>query len=580
MEGVAAGEASAEGRSERWKRWLPMLLSTALATVPLFLTYAAARSLPVLADGALHSQLIEEMADGGSLWTATVSNYPPLYHVFGAQLYLLAGQAGIQLISPIALALASLLMFLIVRELTGNTILGLLTQLLLAFSPVLIFYSSVALMEPLLVATTLFAAYALLLLARRKSGGLLVLAAVAVASAALTKQVGLVMPIVAVAFMLATGAGLRRTGILAVVVTLLVAGPYLFLFLRADSIASPGPVPPTTMLERSGGPVGWVRYGTRWHDVPDWSWELDTELDTQAVYAQGTLTHERRHVYWYSLGDWSKFVSLHTLYPKSFFGYRSTPRPWVLTLLNVSMALGLLTAFALAVRSPPWRVIVLLLLISYPVMTIGSDTKRYFLYLSVIAAPFPFLPYWVGYRWLQRALAGRARVREVFVTVAPGIAAGLVVVLLTVIYSMGIMQVRATDGLRETQGGFVSAGGNASLRATAEWLQAHSAPDEGYMAASSYEWEYYSNRPDLWWEGLDYRLYFLPPERVDHYLRAGGARYVVIRDNQLVSDDAWEHIELVPLSFQATVRGLYPEVYVSPYGDIRVYEVATQEASS
>ena len=52
---------------------------------------------------------------------------------------------------------------------------------------------------------------------------------------------------------------------------------------------------------------------------------------------------------------------------------------------------------------------------------------------------------------------------------------------------------------------------------------------------------------------------------------------MITRDNQLVPDGQWEHIELVPLSFQMTVQQLCSKAYISPYGDISVHAIPSEE---
>ncbi|MCH8990442.1 MAG: phospholipid carrier-dependent glycosyltransferase, partial [Acidobacteria bacterium] len=139
---------------------MPLTIVVILAAVPSFLAFAAGGDLPILADGALHTQLVEQIAGVGRD-TPAVSSYPPLYHMIGAPFYLLGGLTGLKLLSPIAIGLASVFIFLIVTKLTGQVVLAFAAQALMAFSPVLVWYSGLILMEPLVVATMLFGLYAL-----------------------------------------------------------------------------------------------------------------------------------------------------------------------------------------------------------------------------------------------------------------------------------------------------------------------------------------------------------------------------------------------------------------------------------
>ena len=122
-----------------------------------------------------------------------------------------------------------------------------------------------------------------------------------------------------------------------------------------------------------------------------------------------------------------------------------------------------------------------------------------------------------------------------------------------------------------------SIGGVPSIAVTGAWIRDHSGPNDVVFATSAYEWEYYAQRPNLWFQGLNYLIYFLPPERIDHYLKEAGAKYVVIRDNQIVADADWVHVGYIPQSFNDSVRGLYPLAFTSPHGDIKVYQVTSHK---
>ena len=564
-------------------RVLVGLLPIALAAVLFAVTFPVSQGLPVLGDGAYHAIVIEEIAVTRDVRTPTVTHYPPLYHILGAQLYLFLGTSGTQLISPLAIAFASLLMYLIVIELTGRPLLGLMTQGLLTSSPLLIQYSTVILMEPLLVAMILFGTYVLLVANRNKTRRVLVLVALALASGALVKQVGIVAPVAGVLFLVLTGAGWRRVAALTLLVLAITAGPYLFLYSRSDALIGTALRPPTVLKERSQSVVGSVLHGDAWSRTPAWSWELENELDTSRIYDRGTLAHRQGYVRPSSLIHWDQFAFLHSLYPESFFYYASDSRPWLQHILNVLLISGFLLAIVKAVRSPPWRMVVLLLLVSYPALSLGNDTKRYFLHVAVISAVFPVLTLWIVHRLIGKwRNPGRsASIRSIArLSLADGIVAALVILTILEIYPLARDQVQVMENHRFAQGGgFLSRGGMDSLRMASDWLNANSEPSDTYMAASPHEWTYYSQRRDLWREGLDYRLYFLPEDRIDYYMRQAEVRYVIIRQNQLVADRDWNHIERVPRSFHAKVRRIYPEAYVTPSADIRIYEVPETEPS-
>jgi hypothetical protein len=360
---------------------------------------------------------------------------------------------------------------------------------------------------------------------------------------------------------------------------MVITGPYLFLYARSDSLLNPGPVPASELRERSETIFGRVIYGERWRSLPEWSFQIDDEVNSLEIYEQGTQVHERRHGSWRSLFDLNEFSDLHSLYPERFTSYSSISRSWVLRTINIALVVGFLAAAGMALRYPRWRVIALLLVISYALMSMnfGSDTKRLFLFLSIIAAVFPVLAFHALHKLITIGKSGDEsfleRTYSLRASVSKGLIGAFAILAILEIAPLALDQMRVMEGMKNTQGGgFASEGGIESVKVTGEWLKANLSPDDLFMAASPYEWEYYTGHTDLWLQGLDYRLYFLPADRIDYYMQLSGVRYVIVRSNQLVEDSRWNHIEMVPVSFQSKIEQLYEEAYVSPYGDIRVYD--------
>lgn len=555
-------------------------LSVVRTTVPLCLgllaflmVFPASSSLPVLGDGALHARLMQDIAGSGKPIADISAPYPVLYHLMGGILFQMLGITGIKLISPLAIGVSTLVAYLIARELTGRDVVSLLVMPLVAFSPKVIWYGALIYMEPLQVMFVLLGVYAMLLSLKRFYAPDIALVALMVAGAALTKQVGLVMAVAAGMFFLINRMGLQRTGMLAALVSAFIVGPYVFMFFNSHALVKPPAIGPQELRERSAGPLGSLLMGDRWRYYPEWAWELEQEVDATELYSQGTQAHESRHIFGLALGEWDKFLELHTLFPYSFFGYGEAPKPWLITALNASLVAGYILAMAWAVRSQKWRAIALVLLVTYPVLSVGSDTRRYFLYVPVLLAFLPLLPF-VQAHSVAEGLRWRNRAAPVAMAVA-FLALGLIAV--GQLYQMGVQEERVVRRAGILQEYSPSAGGIPSIAVTGAWIRDHSGPDDVVFATSAYEWEYYAQRPNLWFQGLNYLIYFLPPERIDHYLGEAGARYVVIRDNQIVADEDWAHVGYMPQSFYDNVLGLYPLAFTSPHGDIKVYEVTTKE---
>lgn len=561
------------------------LLATAIAT-------SAGWQIEPVGDGALHVDLSRQIAGSFSLNTEVVSNYPPLYHIFGAIGHAIAGPSGVQAISFVSFGVMSWFTFLLIRELTQSQKAALAAQGLVSLSPVLIWYSSLTLMEPMLVATVVAALYFVLRAKKEKTLRSSVYAAIALAAVALTKQTGVPVVVASLIFLALPGNGtlpsfaFKRTAIIGFVVVVIAAGPYVFIYSQTGAFTDTGNAP-LSQIENTSWPASTLT-GDVVDKAPAWSVELDMESDSIALYEQGTVLHEARQVYWKNLTDWSRFNWIHTLYPTSFSGYNSASISIFHWVLNISFVAGLITAFISARRSRNVLLILLVLGFSYVAMSWGTDSKRLFLYVPVISAVLVVLPY--VYWWRKRSklpVSLKDRLHRVSANHhARTIGAPVVLVALTAISLAAILplvsaQFRTLDDYNDTQGGgFDAVGGVNSIREAGEWMNGRLLEDEAFVAASVYEWEYYTERPDLWDEGLDYRLYFLPADRIDHYLNTAGARYVVIRLNQVMEDDAWNHIERVPVSFVEKLESQYPLAYTTTYGDIKIFEVLRgQEAT-
>ena len=541
--------------------------------------FAGAGMMPT-GDGALHVNLARQISQSLSLETASVSHYPPVYHIVAAIAYSLGGPAGVQAISFLAFGVISAFTYLFVREVTGSSRSGLAAQVLVTFSPVLLWYSSLTLMEPTLAAVIVATLYMVLRTSREPTLRNIAITTAGLCTISLIKQTGLPIVGAAIVFLAFSDVGIRRTALIGVVISIVAAGPYLYIYSRTGAFTDPGQAPISQLAGQSSGLTGSILTGGVESHTPQWSIELDSEVDAIALYETGTTTHEARHVYWKNVFRPSQFTWVHTLYPETFSGYSGSSMPPVTWILNISLFAGFALAFVAARSNSGWRLVLLTLGVSYIGMSWGSDTHRLFLYVPAIASALLVLPYlfvWQKYGNRMRTYLSTERARNIGI---PATVAAIAILFAATAVPTLIAQFRTLSSYDQTQGGgFPSSGGMQSVSETGAWLKEHLAPGESFTAASVYEWEYYSERQDLWDDGLDYRTYFLEPGRLDHYLKVAGAKYIVIRENQVIEDSDWNHVELVPVSFLEKLDATYPIVYTSSFGDIRVYEVTGNEAT-
>jgi hypothetical protein len=553
----------------------PIGISAVLALSATLMASLAGWGVPPVGDGALHVNLARQIAELWSPITETVANYPPFYHVFAAVSYVVAGEAGVRLLAAVSFGLASLFTFLLARRLIGDERFALMAQVFVSTSPVLLWYSSFPFMEPALAAAVLGSACLVLRAQEDPSRRNVVAAALSLAVVVLIKQTGVPVAVASLAFAAASRIGIRRSALMAAIVVGLAAGPYLMLYSRTGSLIDTGQVSIAQLQQAEESPVGSIISSGAVELQPAWSLELDQEADGPALYARGTAPHEARHVYWRNLLNWARFTWLHTLYPQSFNGYEAPPLVWMNWLADVGIVAGLAAALVLAIRQTAWRLPLVVLAVSYAAMTFGSDTKRLFLYVTAFSAIFLALSLKLTWSAMLASPLRNSVGHWAGASAAPAVVTVIAVLGVVAFAPLVLSQFRAVDAFQMTQGGgFPSVGGVRSVAETGEWLNENLDAGESFVAASVYEWEYYSRRQDLWDDGLDYRTYFLPPDRLDFFLRSADARYVVVRDNQVVPDELWNHIEQVPGSYVDNLESLYPLAYTSSYGDIRVYRIA------
>ena len=216
-------------RSDHWstaKRFLPLLLGLVIFLV----IYWLADQLQLLSDSCFHVFTIEEIADKGTLAIDTKLQYPLFYHLFGTSLYFLMGLSGIKLISPLMIALSSLVAYLIARKLTKSESIALFSILLIATSTKLLFYGTEITMEPFTIFFILLAIYSILLLYEKQNFRVAILASLLTGMAIATKQQALFLLIAPPIFFLINRIKMKKVLFFLVLVFLFAFLPYLYLW--------------------------------------------------------------------------------------------------------------------------------------------------------------------------------------------------------------------------------------------------------------------------------------------------------------------------------------------------------------
>jgi hypothetical protein len=549
---------------------LALVLLTSLSAF--LMTCPTAVSLPILGDGCLHVLVMEEITSEGSADIDTVVKYPLFYHLFGALVSMAFGGSAVKLISPVMVALSTILVYLIAVELTKSKVVGIAAMVLVASSAELIYYHVQVLMEPFLIFFVLAAIYSALLYRKNPGVATGILVSISVGTAISSKQQAVFLVVaLPVFFFLTSRMSLRRASWCLALVIVIAAGPYLHMCDSAGGLRltpSVGSLSELAALPHDHSESFLDRLGrtTKSDDVPEWSEELDEEANGQELRRTGTQDAESRHLYIWDMINPVRFVELNSLQPKESLLYGSEGYLYALmrfqgfVILQILLVSGFLLALGYAVKHSEWRIVPAIVLFSWLMMFWGSDTERYFIYLAVFLA---FLVPWP----LQLAHENFELSRHRIVSFL--LIAATCVCLFYAIQS-GVGELEEVRDLDETQCYHSSKGGIASIEEVGDWIANSTEEGERVYGTSTYEWTYYTER-EVW---HDYRIYFLEADRIDHYLsEVWDVKYVLIRDNQRIKDWEWNHLEYFPNNFCDRIEELYPLAYTSSCEDIRVYAV-------
>ena len=551
-------------------RILKTALPFLLCLIVFLISYSSASHLPVLGDGSFHAYAIEEIATKGTAAIDTEVYYPLFYHLFGALIYSLGGITAVKIIAPLMMALSALLIYLIAKELTKSKFVALTSIIIIAFSSKVIWYGSQILMEPFMIFFVVAVTYAVLLLHKKQNIKTVIFTAILMGMAISTKQQALFLIIAIPFFLLLNRMEIKKIAVLAGLTILVALGPYLWLVSTNGSLIQPSscgsffqraPDSVIICLSESNSIADQIIFGIGDYQIPDWSRELEEESDGIDIYNRGTEEHEARHLYIWDMANPIKFLWLNSLQTLHFWRGFTTPAHIIgFVLLQILLISGFLFSLGYSVKRKEWRIIPCVVFTSWLFTFWGSDSLRYFLHLPVLMGFLCLLPIKLTF---DNFKLPQAKLMTVF----------MLIVILTVppyVIRAGINEQAHVKELENTQCYASSEGGISSIEETGKWLKEHTGRDDVVFGTSINEWTYYSGMEAFW----DYRVYFLPPDRLDHYLKLWGVKYLLVRDNQIVSDDNWSHLEFYPRTFYENVQTMYHSpVYISSHGDIEVYEI-------
>lgn len=526
-----------------------------------------AEHLPVLGDGAIHAYITKEIATEGTLAIDADVYYPLFYHVSGAIAYLFMGISGLKLLSPLMMTLSGLVVYLIAKEMTKSEIIGLSSIFLIALSPIVLRNGAEIIMEPFVVFFVLLAIYAALLFYKEQNLKTAIFAVFITAIAISTKQQALFLILVLPIFFLASKINVKIILLFLVLVVLIASGPYIHLWSSGYGLI---PLYDSEIihLRESDSILDKIKLKFARQDIPEWSVQLEQESNAYETYTQDTNIHALRYNQIWDMTNLIIFAQSNSLYPYDSVDYCLQNSRFLcftgFIFLQILLFLGFIFSLAYSKRNSKWRVVPIIVATSW-LFSLGGgyNITRYLLYLAVFLAFIYLLPVKFIYRKLSKMK------RPKIITLCLAI---LGFISLFYLIQAQIGEQKYVTDLETKQCYTPSEGGIPSIEEVGLWINKHTEEADKIFGTSSEEWRYYSDRECLW----EYRIYFLPIDRVDYYMKLWDIKYVMVRQNQLLKDRDWDHVEFYPQSFYNNIKENYSLVYTSSYDDIEVYEVQSQ----
>jgi len=546
-------------------------------------------SLPLFGDATMHGKTTKDILQKGVL---NVSSPLPLtYCIFQGILFSIFGEKGMNSIVFLGVLLIAFSVFLMTRELINKNSIALFVTIITLTSPKIIFYSARMYMEILISGFFIFTVFFLIKFIKKKEDKTLFFLAFFTSITASLKQQGLFILFPSILFFLSLllvinfikkfkktndfdSKLLLKQIILFFFVFILLTFPSYFVLFhnRGKILKEEESFRVIKVINRIGQKIASYEEPKEEFEFNK-KWEFRIKSIARQYYFQAVTRAEKRHIWpWEPFTSWKKFVKANGLYLEKFWG--GSTKKELANFINYLMVFGFIL-FVLNIifrdkilklenKNLQFYFLVFLLIfltINYFLFLKNTDQMRYHLFVPILLSIFSG----IGGFFFYQSILGKIRIKYLKLFF-------LFLIVILFMYSLIALLYKDTKWNKRWYRAQLygpSKGGIASVREAGKWLKEHTKDYESVWQNCGNELAYYSERNV---HGAPW-YYFLEEFELRKIFKDRGDKYIVIFDSQVVPDEKWTNYCWVPESFVKKIQKIYPLVFQTSFGDIKVYKV-------
>lgn len=529
-------------------------ISLGLIVITFLLLYSATLiNLPLFGDATTHGKISNALMNNKTI----NSPYPLGYNIFQVNCVIFLGEIGYKIPILIGLLLIGIFTFLLMKEMTKNSIISLFITILAFASPKLIYYSTRMYMEILISAVFLICLYYLFLFNKKLNKNYLVLVCIFNILLLSIKQTGILflIPLIIFLFLLLINKKINLTFFFICSLIFLLSLPaYIELFNRNGEI-----YPGSSEFAFFQGINKVIAKVSTFHLTNElffnkWNTTL-TDIEKE-YYPLGAKFGEAKHIWPQDIFSYSNFFKINSLYVLNFM---NTNYPnWIILIIQILIVFGLFIFIKDSIINKEKKLflyfILILLIINYTTFIRNTDQMRYFLYIPLIF--LIFIVFAISHIKEKIILTELTKIFFIF---------AIVILLLNFSYQ----DLKLNKKWERSQIYSPSLGGIRSIIESANWFNENTPKNTKFFQNCGNEFSFYADRENIG----DWRYLFLSEQAFKQILKEQNIEYVVIFKSQIVKDLEWHNFCWVPNSFKEKVQNISTQVYKSSMGDIIIYKL-------